>query len=238
MSGISCSSEMKRLLLFITVALLALPPPACRAQSGSDRERILELIGRIEEAYRILQSYECDIEGVYFDSGRESERYVIRFYFRKPNLFRVEFRMPYPEMTIFYTDGKKEFIARPLSAFPSLQFRFSVDNPLFKTPSGQGVNQMHLFHFLEFLRQNAGPLPQEGADFRSDDRFLSFWISAKDYVTGRLPERYGGHPTGIHILQKLSGQPESRRGVFRSRLPGAVFNSRRRACQAVIALYP
>jgi outer membrane lipoprotein-sorting protein len=183
---------MKCLLLFITIALLALSP-AGRAQAGSDRERILEVIGKIEQAYRKLQSYECDMEGVYFNAGRESERYVFRFYFRQPDKFRVEFRKPYPGMTIFYTEGEKEFIARPFAALPSVQFRFSVDNPLFRTPSGQGVNQMHLFYFLEFLRQNARTLPQEGSDFKSDGGNLSFWITSKDYVKGRLTERYQMH---------------------------------------------
>jgi outer membrane lipoprotein-sorting protein len=184
---------MKRFILFILLALLSLQPPDCLARNGADRERILDVIGRIDEAYGKLQSYTCDIEGIYFVSGRESERYVFRFYFRKPNLFRIEFQRPYPGMTIFYTQGERDFIARPFAAFPSVQFPFSVDNPLFKTPSGQGVNQMHLFYFLEFLRQNARMLPQEGADFRSSEGILSFWINAKDYVTGQSPERYRMH---------------------------------------------
>jgi outer membrane lipoprotein-sorting protein len=189
----SCSGDMKIFILIISIALLTLHTLDCRAQDGTDRERILEVIGRIDEAYGKLRSYACDIEGIYFVSGRESERYVFRFYFRKPNLFRIEFQRPYPGMTIFYTQGEMDFIARPLAAFPSVQFRFSVDNPLFKTPSGQGVSQMHLYYFLEFLRQNARTRPQKGADFRRDSGILSFWINATDYVTGKLPERYRMH---------------------------------------------
>lgn len=189
----SFSGEMKRCIPIIVIALLTLHPLDCRAQGGTDRERILDVIVRIDNAYQKLLSYACDIEGIYFASGRESERYEFRFYFRKPNLFRIEFQRPYPGVTIFYTEGEKEFIARPLAAFPSVQFRLSVNNPLFKSPSGQGVNQMHLFYFLEFLRQNARTLPQVGADFQSDGEILSFWINAKDYVTGQLPERYRMH---------------------------------------------
>jgi outer membrane lipoprotein-sorting protein len=184
---------MKRCILVIAIALLTLPPPDCRAQGSTDRERILDVIVRIDEAYKKLQSYACDIEGIYFASGRESERYEFRFFFRKPNLFRIEFQRPYTGVTIFYTEGEKEFIARPLAAFPSVQFRLSVNNPLFKSPSGQRVNQMHLIYFLEFLRQNVRTLPQAGADFQSDGEILSFWINAKDYVTGQLPERYRMH---------------------------------------------
>ena len=93
-------------------------------------------------------------------------------------------------MTIFYTEGEKEFTSRPLAAFPSVQFRFSVNNPFFKSPSGQAVNQMHLRHFLGFLRDNARNLPQESADFKYDGEILSFWLNAKDYVEGKLTERY------------------------------------------------
>jgi outer membrane lipoprotein-sorting protein len=177
----------------VALFFLALLPPDSLARSGPERERILETIARIENAYRDLQSYACDIEGIYFDSGRELERYVYRFYFRQPNLFRIEFREPYPGMTIFYTQGDKEFVARPFSMFPSIQFRISVDNSLFKTPSGQGVNQMHLFYFLEFLRQNTGSVPQDNPDFTSNEEGLSFWITSEDYARGGTMVRYRMH---------------------------------------------
>ena len=181
---------MKRCILMIALALLALHPLDCRAQDAADRERILEVASRIEAAYGKLQSYACDIEGIYYAAGREFERYVFRFYFRKPDRFRIEFRNPYSGVTIFYTEGEKEFTSRPLAAFPSVQFRLSVNNPLFKSPSGQAVNQLHLRYFLGFLRDNARNLPQENADFKSDGEILSFRLNAKDYVKGQVPERY------------------------------------------------
>lgn len=184
---------MKCCLPLIALALLVLQPADGRAQSAPDRERILQVADRIETAYGRLQSYACDIEGIYFDEGREYERYRFLFYFRKPDRFRIEFQRPYPGVTIFYTEGEKEFTARPFSAFPSVQFRFSVDNPWFKSPAGQGVNQMHLLYFLDFLRKNAKALPQEKADFRQDGQVLSFWLAARDYLAGGKPERYRMH---------------------------------------------
>jgi outer membrane lipoprotein-sorting protein len=189
---------MKRCILILAIALLTLHPLDCRAQGGTDRERILEVANRIEEAYGKLQSYTCDIEGIYFKSGREFERYVFQFSFRKPDRFRIEFSRPYSGVTIFYTEGEKELTSRPLAAFPSVQFRFSVNNPLFKSPSGQAVNQIHLRYFLGFLRDNARTLPQENAELRYDGEILSFWLNAKDYVEGKLPERYR-----IYIDSKL-----------------------------------
>jgi len=183
-------SDMKRILLIVAIALLALLPPDSHAQNGSGRERIVEIAGRIEDTYGKLHSYACDIEGIYFSSGEEFQRYIFKFYFLKPDRFRIEFRNPYHGVTIFYTEGEKEFTSRPLAAFPSVQFRFSVNNPLFKSPSGQAVNQMHIQYFLEFLRKNAKTLPQENADLRYDGEILSFWLNAKDFVKGQSPERY------------------------------------------------
>ncbi len=180
-------------VFFVAILVLSLLPPESLARIGSGRERIVEAIGHIEDAYRELRSYECDIEGIYFDSGRESERYVYRFYFRQPNLFRIEFREPYPGMTIFFSQGDREFVARPFPMFPSIQFRFSVDNPLFRTPSGQRVNQMHLFYFLEFLRQNAGTIPQDDPAFKKDFGSLSFWVTSEDYATSGAMVRYCMH---------------------------------------------
>lgn len=195
---------MKRILLIFALALCVLSAADAGAQAGSDRERILQVADRIEAAYGLLQSYACDIESVYFDEGRESERYVFRFFFRKPDRFRIEFQKPYPGVTIFYTEGEKVFVSRPLDLFPSVQFRFSVDNPLFKSPAGQGVHQMHLLYFLDFLRKNAKTLPQEGADFRQEGQGLSFWLAARDYLSGRMPERYRMHiNTGLWLPDRF-----------------------------------
>ncbi|OPY91027.1 MAG: hypothetical protein A4E73_02222 [Syntrophaceae bacterium PtaU1.Bin231] len=195
---------MKLFLQFIALAFLVLQTANGRAQPAPDRERILQVADRIEAAYGRLQSYACNIEGIYFDAGRASERYTFRFYFRKPDRFRIEFQSPYPGVTIFYTEGEKDFTARPLAAFPSVQFRFSVNNPLFKSPSGQGVHQMHILYFLDFLRKNAKALPQEGADFRQEGPILSFWLAARDYLTGGMPERYRMHiNTGLWLPERF-----------------------------------
>jgi outer membrane lipoprotein-sorting protein len=194
------SGEMKRCIFMIAIALATLHPLDCRAQGSTDRDRILEVAGRIESAYVQLESYACDIEGIYFESGREFERYVFRFYFRKPDRFRIEFRKPYAGVTIFYTEGEREFTSSPIAAFPSVQLRFSVNNPLFKSPSGQAVNQLHLRYFLGFLRNNARSLPQENADFKSAGEILSFWLTAKDYVKGQVPERYRFYIDSRHWL--------------------------------------
>jgi outer membrane lipoprotein-sorting protein len=181
---------MKRILIYIAIALLALQPADSRAQTRSDRERILEIAGRIEDTYGKLQSYACDIEGIYFSSGKEFQRYVFKFHFRKPDRFRIEFSRPYSGVAIFYTNGDKEFVSRPFQTFPSVLYRFSVDNPLFKSPTGQKLNQLLMNYFLTFLKRNASELPQDDSEFRNDEEAVSFWLSARDYLTGKVPERY------------------------------------------------
>jgi outer membrane lipoprotein-sorting protein len=189
---------MKRILLIVAIALLALQPSAGHAQAVSDRERILETAGRIEDTYGKLRSYSCDIEGIYFSSGLEFQRYIFKFYFLKPDRFRMEFSQPYSGVTIFYTDGEKDFISRPFQRFPSVLYRLSADNPLFKSPAGQKLSQLHLKYFLDFLKRYARELPQDNSDFRTDDETVSFWLDARDYLTGKVPERYR-----ISIFKKI-----------------------------------
>ncbi|HET6489479.1 MAG TPA: hypothetical protein VFG28_06920, partial [Syntrophales bacterium] len=134
--------------------------------------------------------YSCDIEGIYFSSGVEFQRYIFKFYFLKPDRFRMEFSQPYGGVTIFYTDGEKDFISRPFQTFPSVLYRLSADNPLFKSPAGQKLSQLHLKYFLDFLKRNARELPQDNSDIRTDEETVSFWLDARDYLTGKVPERY------------------------------------------------
>jgi outer membrane lipoprotein-sorting protein len=181
---------MKRIFLIVAVVLLMLQPQDSYAQAGSDRERILGIAGRIEDTYGKLQSYVCDIEGIYFSSGKEFQRYIFKFFFLKPDRFRIEFSRPYSGMIIFYTDGEKEFTSRPFQTMPSVLYRFSVDNPFFKSPAGQSLSQLHLTYFLSFLKRNAGELPQDNSEFLSDEETVSFWLQANDYLTGKVPERY------------------------------------------------
>ena len=181
---------MKRIFLIFSIALLVLQFPNRDAQANSDQERILEIAGRIEDTCGKLQSYACDVEGIYFSSGREYQRYIFKFYFLKPDRFRIEFSQPYCGMTIFYTDGEKEFTSQPFSSMPSVLYRFSVDNSFFKSPAGQKLSQLHMNYFLAFLKHNARELPQDNSEFREDEDTISFWLRANDYLTGKVLERY------------------------------------------------
>jgi outer membrane lipoprotein-sorting protein len=128
---------MKRIIVIVAIALIWLQPSAGHAQAVSDRERILEIAGRIADTYGKLQSYSCDIEGIYFSSGVEFQRYIFKFYFLKPDRFRIQFNSPYSGVTVFYTDGEKDFISMPFPNFASVLYRFSADNPLFKSPTAR-----------------------------------------------------------------------------------------------------
>jgi outer membrane lipoprotein-sorting protein len=226
---------MKHVALIVAIALLALQPPDAHAQPGSDRERILEIAGRVEDTYGKLGSYACDVEGIYFSQGVEFQRYIFKFYFLKPDRFRIEFSRPYSGVTIFYTDGEKDFISRPFQTFPSVLYRFTVDNPLFKSPAGQNLSQLHMKYFLAFLKRNARELPQENSEFRNEEETVSFWLSARDYLAGKVPERYrifiykkvwlparferydaGGHPLEYTLFRNCQIDPPLERAFFES----------------------
>ena len=226
---------MKHLLIYIAIALLALQPADSRAQTSSDRDRILEVAGRIEDTYEKLQSYSCDIEGIYFSLGQEFQRYIFKFYFLKPDRFRIEFSRPYSGVSVFYTDGDKDFISRPFHAFPSVLYRLSADNPLFISPTGQKLSQLHMSYFISFLRRNARELPQDNSEFRDNEATITFWLIAKDYLKGKVLERYRisiykkiwlpaqlerydaeGHPLEYTLFKNYQIDPSLDRSFFES----------------------
>ena len=85
----NASSSIAFALLVPAVPWTAVPR---RVRTGSGSSRSPD---RIEDTYGKLQSYACDIEGIYFSSGRGiSSATSSNSTFSKPDLFRIEFEPP------------------------------------------------------------------------------------------------------------------------------------------------
>ena len=104
--------------------------------------------------------------------------------------FRLDFSLPFPDISVFYADGENTLVAGPSSRLTFLRLRFSVDNPLFKSPSGQRVNQLSLKFFAGFLIRNLLRIPQDDPAYRETETEVSFRINALDFVEDKVPERY------------------------------------------------
>lgn len=97
---------------------------------------------------------------------------------------------PHKGTSIFYTEGDDEFSVRPFKSIPFFVFRVSVDNFLFKTPSGQRVNQTSIEYFVSFLVRNITSVQQGETDVHEEDMTIQFRLRALDYIDGKHPEHY------------------------------------------------
>jgi hypothetical protein len=102
----------------------------------------------------------------------------------------MDFIHPFEGMTIFYRVGDKDFTVRPIRAVSAITFRLSITNPLFKSPSGQRLDQASIDHFLDFLFKNLRTVTQGNPGWKEDDEKVLFWFWGMDYIKGRLQEKY------------------------------------------------
>ena len=172
--------------IFLLGAAVAVgqPPPA---QEGS---RVRELAEKMKTAFEGVQDYSSEVEQIYFKDGVESERHRFKYFFKKPRWIRVEFIQPHSGLTVFYQRGEKGATLRPFPSLPSLQFNFSIDSSIIKTPTGQSINQTDMIFFIDFLFRNLAGVPQQDSQFRDQEDPVHFLFWGRDYVKGEIPERY------------------------------------------------
>lgn len=151
---------------------------------------LLTVVRNIGTAIRQLDDYTCDVESIYFRNGREKDHYRLKFHYRKPNLYRLDFSLPFPGISVFYTDGEETLVAGPSGILTAFRFRFSIDNALVKSPGGQRVDQLSLRFFKDFLLRNIRRVRQDDPAYRETETEVSFRLNALDFVEDKVPERY------------------------------------------------
>jgi len=174
--------------LFLLLILLTVSPGS--SSEGPDKTPVLTFVQRMESAFRALENYTCEVEQTYYKDGVEDRRYLFKSYFMKEKNIRIDFFQPFPSLTIFYRNGEQEATVTPFRSLPALQFRFSMDNPMIKTPTGQKINQTDMGHFIQFVFKNLQRVDQGKEEYdegRDQVRFL-FW--ALDYIDEKYPEKY------------------------------------------------
>lgn len=169
----------------LLMAVSFLPPTA-----GAEENRILAVIQKMESAFKTVEDYTCEVEQVFYKDGEKSEHYQFKFYFKKGKKIRVDFSRPYSSLTIFYTEGDKEATVLPLRFLPAMKFRFSIDNPVIRTPAGQWINQTDMDYFIGFLFKNVEKVKQKTDEFYDDKDQIRFWLLGLDYIEGKNLEKY------------------------------------------------
>jgi outer membrane lipoprotein-sorting protein len=71
-----------------------------------------------------------------------------------------------------------------------MKFRFSIDNPVIRTPAGQWINQTDMDYFIGFLFKNLEKVKQKTDEFYEDKDQIRFWLWGLDYIEGKNLEKY------------------------------------------------
>jgi outer membrane lipoprotein-sorting protein len=186
------SNNMRGVCFFSWIALFTL---TCITHAGvvapkTASSHVLAVTQKIQSSFAIVQNYTCEVENTYYSNGVIDEVYRLMFYYRKGGRYRMDFIHPHKGTSIFYTEGDDEFSVRPFKSIAFFVFRVSVDSFLFKSPSGQRVDQTSIEHFVLFLVRNLTFVQQEEIDVHEENTTIQFRLRALDYIEGKHPEHY------------------------------------------------
>lgn len=189
----------KRVLIFLGL-ILAQPLLIERGGSPawSEENRIRSVVEKMTYTFDSLKSYACEVEQFFYQDGKEDQSYRFKFYYGRNGKIRVDFISPYSGMSIFYRGGEKEATVRPFRSLPTLKLKFSVHNPLLKTPAGQTLDQTDMGYFLHFLKKNLQTVKQTKSEYQEEGEKVIVLLFAKDYIRDKTLEQYR-----IHISKKL-----------------------------------
>lgn len=193
-SSIKISSSNKRtrsllvILGFVLVQLL-IAHTGC-SPAWAERNRILPVVQKMESSFDSVEDYSCEVEQVFYQDGKEDQRYQFRFYYKRNKRIRVDFISPYSGMSIYYQGGSREATIKPFRGLPSLKFRFSIHNPLIKTAAGQTIDQTDMGYFINFLMKNLKKVKQGEDEFYEDSVEVKFLLWAMDYIEDKKLEQY------------------------------------------------
>ena len=179
----------KAAFMLLLLASLLLHFEKFEATAGTE-DQILDVAQHMEDAFKKLEDYSCDVEQVFYQDGEENQRYLFKFYFKKEKKIRVDFSQPHSGLTLFYKNEDQEATVRPFRSLPGLKFRLSIDNPLMKTLAGQRISQTDMGYFIKFMFRNLKNVEQKENELRQDNERVEFLFWAMDYIQEKIPEKY------------------------------------------------
>jgi outer membrane lipoprotein-sorting protein len=104
------------------------------------------------ENYNKIRSYKVTLRS---DAQGSSE--IIRYYYKKPGMIRMEFIKPHKGAVLVYHHSKKTVRLRPFNFFKPLVLSLSPENRLVKSSTGDRVDESDigtLLHAVIRLQQN------------------------------------------------------------------------------------
>ncbi|OGP74200.1 MAG: hypothetical protein A2V86_13790 [Deltaproteobacteria bacterium RBG_16_49_23] len=189
---ISFSDKRVRGLLIILGFALVQPLiiDARLSPAWAEESRILPVVRTMESSFDSVEDYSCEVEQIFYQDGKEDQRYQFKFYYKRNKRIRVDFISPYSGMSIYYQGGNRDATVKPFRGLPSLKFKFSIHNPLIKTAAGQTIDQTDMGYFINFLMKNLKKVKQGEDEVYENREQMKFLLLAMDYIEEKNLERY------------------------------------------------
>ncbi len=127
---------------------------------------------------------------IFYKDGAENQRYRLKFYFKREKKIRIDFMHPYKGVIVFFRGGDEKVTVKPLRFLPGLRFRFSKDNSIVRTPTGQRMDQTGMEHFVGFLLKNLRSVRQIQDECQEDEGRIDFLLWALDHIEEKSLEKY------------------------------------------------
>jgi len=190
---ISFSNKMTRTILIFALLVQSFFPglgSLLATELSVEENRVLLIALKMEEAFREVKDYHCDVEQFSYQEGSADQHFRFKFYFKKNKKIRVDFDDPYPQLSLFYLEGEDQVTLLPLRFLRWLRFRLSLDDPRVQTPAGQRISQTDMGYFIQFLLTNLRKVSQKEDELEEDGGRVKFVLWAMDYIKGKSLEKY------------------------------------------------
>lgn len=170
------------LILGVAVATLS--------SEHSNGDQILAIAQKMISIAEDVEDFMVEAEVIYYHKGEEDQRYRITFFYKKKGKIRVNFSRPYPGVTVFYKVGDQKLTVKPFKFLPIVKFRFSIDNRMVKTPSGQRIDQTDVQYFINFILKSIKWIQEKENEYYEEEERIEFMFCALDYLEGKIFEKY------------------------------------------------
>ncbi len=179
--------------LLLLSLFIFFPLSAWNSLAASADPRVLALTRKMESVFKSVEDYTCEVEQIFYKDGSENERSSFKFYFKKNKNIRVDFTHPYPSLTLIYVESEDKATIIPFRSMPLLRFRFSINDSVLKTRSGQRIDQTDMDYFIRFVLKHLESTLQGESEFQENEEEAVFSLRALDYISGKTLEKYRIH---------------------------------------------
>jgi outer membrane lipoprotein-sorting protein len=211
------------------LALFAVIGVCCRASAaGLTAER---LVANLRSAYAGVQDYQMRVASTVKERGRPAKETRLRYRFKRPDRFRIEFLEPHRGLVLAYPTGSGKVRIRPGGLFRFLSITLDPGSASLEVSPGQRIDQADLGLLVRNIARSLnGPLagapalrvtPEHVvAVVEAENHFqpgvrtrYEFWIERRRWLPVRVreavPERGWEREVTFEELETNQGLPDA-----------------------------